>query len=105
MGSIDTPAVEENGSTQTPDATYTNGDGSSPPPAAADSAIARLGNESFRSNKRRSSMLPLEVGTRVLCRWRDVKFHLVKVIERRRMQCGGPNDYEYYVHYTECENL
>ncbi|KAK3032529.1 hypothetical protein RJ639_036444 [Escallonia herrerae] len=101
MGSIDTPVVEENGSTQIPDATYTNGDGSSPPPAAADSAIARSGNESFRSNKRRSSMLPLEVGTRVLCRWRDGKFHLVKVIERRRMQCGGPNDYEYYVHYTE----
>jgi histone acetyltransferase MYST1 len=48
-------------------------------------------------------MLPLEVGTRVLCRWRDCKYHPVKVIERRKMQSGGTNDYEYYVHYTECK--
>ncbi|KAF9605185.1 hypothetical protein IFM89_014298 [Coptis chinensis] len=45
---------------------------------------------------------PLEVGTRVLCRWRDGKYHPVKVIERRRMHCGGPSEFEYYVHYTEC---
>ncbi|KAL5724336.1 histone acetyltransferase [Ranunculus cassubicifolius] len=50
---------------------------------------------------RRGGVLPLEVGTRVMCRWRDGKYHPVKVIERRRMHCGGPNDYEYYVHYTE----
>ncbi|KAI3685183.1 hypothetical protein L6452_34420 [Arctium lappa] len=47
------------------------------------------------------NMQPLEVGTRVLCRWRDGKHHPVKVIERRRLHSGGPNDYEYYVHYTE----
>ncbi|GJV92999.1 putative reverse transcriptase domain-containing protein [Tanacetum coccineum] len=40
----------------------------------------------------------LEVGTRVLCRWRDGKHHPVKVIERRRLNSG---EYEYYVHYTE----
>lgn len=57
-------------------------------------------NDTYR--KRRSSILPLEVGTRVMCRWRDSKYHPVKVIERRRLHCGGPNDYEYYVHYTEC---
>lgn len=52
--------------------------------------------------------LPLEVGTRLLCRWRDGKFHPVKVIERRKLPptvsfCGGGHEYEYYVHYTECE--
>ncbi|KAK9110613.1 hypothetical protein Sjap_018673 [Stephania japonica] len=51
--------------------------------------------------KRKGGVLPLDVGTRVNCRWRDGKDHPVKVIERRRMQGGGPNDYEYYVHYTE----
>ncbi|XP_010916974.1 putative MYST-like histone acetyltransferase 1 [Elaeis guineensis] len=45
--------------------------------------------------------LPLEVGTRVMCRWRDQKLHPVKVIERRKIPNAGPNDYEYYVHYTE----
>ncbi|KAL9272977.1 Histone acetyltransferase of the MYST family 1-like protein [Drosera capensis] len=46
-------------------------------------------------------MLPLEVGTRVHCRWRDGKFHPVKVIERRKMMCDDANEYEYYVHYIE----
>ncbi|KAK4490092.1 hypothetical protein RD792_000748 [Penstemon davidsonii] len=50
--------------------------------------------------KRRSTILPLDVGTRVNCRWRDGKYHPVKVIERRKLPFGG-NDYEYYVHYTE----
>ncbi|CAH8281709.1 unnamed protein product [Eruca vesicaria subsp. sativa] len=67
------------------------------PPLAANQAIT----ESDPSKKRRMGMLPLEVGTRVLCRWRDGKLHPVKVIERRRIHNGGPNDYEYYVHYTE----
>uniref|UniRef100_A0A453B134 Tudor-knot domain-containing protein n=1 Tax=Aegilops tauschii subsp. strangulata TaxID=200361 RepID=A0A453B134_AEGTS len=48
--------------------------------------------------------LPLEVGTRVMCRWRDQKPHPVKVIERRKSAASSsPADYEYYVHYTECE--
>lgn len=66
-------------------------------------ALTQPENESYR--KRKSSLLPLEVGTRVLCRWRDNKYHPVKVIERRRLHYGGPNDYEYYVHYTECQFL
>ncbi|CAA6658782.1 unnamed protein product [Spirodela intermedia] len=42
----------------------------------------------------------------MLCRWRDGKFHPVKVIERRKLPptvsfCGGGHEYEYYVHYTE----
>ncbi|XP_076882354.1 histone acetyltransferase of the MYST family 1 [Bidens hawaiensis] len=49
--------------------------------------------------------VPLEVGTRVLCRWRDGKHHPVKVIERRRLiQSSHDHEddhYEYYVHYTE----
>ncbi|KMT19354.1 hypothetical protein BVRB_1g013560 [Beta vulgaris subsp. vulgaris] len=49
----------------------------------------------------KGGILPLEVGTRVMCRWRDCKYHPVKVIERRKTSYGGPNDYEYYVHYTE----
>jgi hypothetical protein len=48
--------------------------------------------------------LPLEVGTRVMCRWRDQKLHPVKVIERRKgATSSSPADYEYYVHYTECK--
>ncbi|KAL0351417.1 UNVERIFIED_CONTAM: Histone acetyltransferase of the MYST family 2 [Sesamum calycinum] len=57
------------------------------------------------SRRKKSAILPLEVGTRVNCRWRDGKFHPVKVIERRKLPAGGPNDYEYYVHYTECNFL
>ncbi|KAJ8479369.1 hypothetical protein OPV22_023096 [Ensete ventricosum] len=41
--------------------------------------------------------LPLEVGSRVMCQWRDQKPHPGTVIERRKI----PNDYEYYVHYAE----
>lgn len=55
------------------------------------------------SRKRKMAVLPLEVGTRVNCRWRDGKYHPVKVIERRKLSSDGANDYEYYVHYTECE--
>ena len=48
--------------------------------------------------------LPLEVGKRVMCRWRDQKLHPVKVIERRKGSASSsPADYEYYVHYTECK--
>lgn len=49
--------------------------------------------------KQRSSItLPLEVGARVLCRWRDGKLHPVKVIERRKID---GDLFEYYVHYEE----
>ncbi|KAG8633032.1 histone acetyltransferase of the MYST family 1 isoform X2 [Manihot esculenta] len=104
MGSIETPTNPENGSaTLSPAVTAAdlhqkphsavNGT----PPQAAE--MTQMESDSLK--KRRSSVLPLEVGTRVMCRWRDGKYHQVKVIERRKMQCGGPNDYEYYVHYTE----
>ncbi|KAJ4817435.1 Histone acetyltransferase [Rhynchospora pubera] len=54
-----------------------------------------------RGRSSASSALPLEVGTKVMCRWRDQKMHPVKVIERRKVPHGGASDYEYYVHYTE----
>ncbi|KAH7567833.1 hypothetical protein JRO89_XS07G0161100 [Xanthoceras sorbifolium] len=100
MGSLETPTTTENNGS-TPGGTYDDGD-QKPPVSANGSAPSRFeSTESEASKKRKASMLPLEVGTRVMCRWRDAKYHPVKVIERRKMHIGGPNDYEYYVHYTE----
>eukprot|EP00854_Cymbomonas_tetramitiformis_P018346 gene18346-21881_t len=46
--------------------------------------------------------LPLEVGTKVNCLWRDNKWHQVRVIERRKLESEGPDtEYQYYVHYVE----
>lgn len=100
MGSLDTPISAENGSA------HASGHGKSPlTDGGARAAPADSVPEFEPSKRRRSSMLPLEVGTRVMCRWRDGKYHPVKVIERRRVHGCGPNDYEYYVHYTECMDL
>lgn len=105
MGSLESPTTaDKNGS-----AASCNG-GDQKPAVSANGGkhsqtetMTVVAQDSDASKKRRSSMLPLEVGTRVMCRWRDGKYHPVKVIERRRMPYGGPNDYEYYVHYTECK--
>ncbi|KAG1677445.1 hypothetical protein FOA52_001900 [Chlamydomonas sp. UWO 241] len=46
--------------------------------------------------------LPLEVGTRVECKWytNDNQYHTVKLIERRQISgFESDSDYEYYVHY------
>ncbi|XP_022773197.1 putative MYST-like histone acetyltransferase 1 isoform X3 [Durio zibethinus] len=99
MGSIDAPTTTENGTTQSHAAATADGDQKRL--ASANGAPAEMTLESEATKKRRSSVLPLEVGTRVMCRWRDGKYHPVKVIERRKMHFGGPDDYEYYVHYTE----
>uniref|UniRef100_A0A7N0TKS4 Histone acetyltransferase n=1 Tax=Kalanchoe fedtschenkoi TaxID=63787 RepID=A0A7N0TKS4_KALFE len=54
------------------------------------------------SGNQQHAVAPLEVGTSVLCRWRDGKYHPVKVIERRKVMTPSRRiDYEYYVHYTE----
>lgn len=46
--------------------------------------------------------LPLDIGTRVQCRWRDAQLYPVRVIERRQGQSGPqPEEYEYYVHYEQ----
>ncbi|URE11104.1 MOZ/SAS family [Musa troglodytarum] len=80
-------------------------DGATAPPtngvAAVPAATGGLDNPTRRGRSGSAAVLPLEVGTRVMCRWRDQKPHPVKVIERRKTSSGGPNDYEYYVHYTE----
>ncbi|XP_022768250.1 histone acetyltransferase of the MYST family 1 isoform X2 [Durio zibethinus] len=101
MGSIDTPTIAENGTTQSHAAAAAVADGDQMHLASSNGALAQITPESEATKKRRSSMLPLEVGTQVMCRWRDGKYHPVKVIERRKMHFGGANDYEYYVHYTE----
>lgn len=87
MGSIEDPS-EENGSADQKPAT-----------GAGDGA------EKEALKRRKASMLPLEVGTRVMCRWRDGKYHPVKVIERRKVFAAGSGEYEYYVHYTECKDF
>lgn len=46
--------------------------------------------------------LPLDVGTRVECKWEanDNQYHTVKIIERRQTPgSSDESDYEYYVHY------
>ncbi|KAJ4850517.1 nucleoside triphosphate pyrophosphohydrolase ham1 [Turnera subulata] len=106
MGSIGTPPNPENGSASTSPPPASNCDGDERKPQQATigmppNAETTPPTETEASKKRKASILPLEVGTRVMCRWRDCKYHPVKVIERRRMHFGGPNDYEYYVHYTE----
>lgn len=98
MGSLDAPtSAAENGSTIP--STFP-GDHKSPTGERFPAGILPV---SDAMKKRKAFFLPLEVGTRVMCRWRDGKFHPVKVIERRKMHTGGTNDYEYYVHYTECK--
>ncbi|KAG5382189.1 hypothetical protein IGI04_033659 [Brassica rapa subsp. trilocularis] len=72
-----------------------------PPTTVAASNPNHTPSELDSSKKRRTRMLPLEVGTRVSCLWRDGKYHPVKVIERRKNHSDGNNEYEYYVHYTE----
>ncbi|KAA3480378.1 histone acetyltransferase of the MYST family 1 isoform X2 [Gossypium australe] len=97
MDSIDTPTITKNGSTQSHDAAA---------PADENQRLLASSNRvpgSEATKKRRSGILPLEVSTRVMFRWRDGKYHPVKVIERRKLQSAEPSDYEYYVHYTECK--
>ena len=46
--------------------------------------------------------LPMDIGTRVQCRWRDGTMYPVRVIERRPgSKEGVPEEYEYYVHYEQ----
>lgn len=105
MGSIETPTSAENGSAAHVTAVV-NGD--QKPPVVdgrASPSAMEITPEPDVLKKRKASVLPLEVGTRVMCRWRDGKYHPVKVIERRKLNCSSVNDYEYYVHYTECKGF
>lgn len=106
MGSLETPTTTENGSAPVSgNGKVPAADGVPLQPVGAVEMASEKPMESDQSKKRRMALLPLEVGTRVLCRWRDGKFHPVKVIERRKIPSGDPNEYEYYVHYTECKTF
>ncbi|KAK1315201.1 putative MYST-like histone acetyltransferase 1 [Acorus calamus] len=76
------------------------GHGGRPSVADGGGSAAERGDQKGKASTAKSA-LPLEVGTRVMCRWRDGKYHPVKVIERRRSGASEAGDYEYYVHYTE----
>ncbi|KAG8079650.1 hypothetical protein GUJ93_ZPchr0007g4080 [Zizania palustris] len=99
MGSMEASATSENGAAAAAAAacsTACNGSGA----ASNGGGVERR----LRSSSASASWahLPLEVGTRVMCRWRDQKLHPVKVIERRKSSTSSsPADYDYYVHYTE----
>ncbi|CAI0395857.1 unnamed protein product [Linum tenue] len=104
MGSIETPPPTENG-TSAPTSADANSNVEQGSQSATDAMPSLPGDavpmETNGLKERRGSTLPLEVGTRVMCRWRDSKYHPVKVIERRKVSYSGVSDYEYYVHYTE----
>ena len=61
----------------------------------------------------RTGDAPLEVTCRVTCKWRDGEYYSVRIIEKRKRDpsrgggplTGGAADYEYYVHYEQCESL
>ncbi|XP_024545209.1 putative MYST-like histone acetyltransferase 1 [Selaginella moellendorffii] len=57
------------------------------------------GGEDAGSCRKRKNrvLLPLEVGTKLTCRWRDDKYHPVTIIERKKVN----DEYHYYVHYSE----
>lgn len=102
MGSMDASTSAENGSV-THETAMLNGDQKPVVGDGRSPTVIETKLESDMLKKLKASLLPLEVGTRVMCRWRDGKYHPVKVIERRKLNFGSVNDYEYYVHYTECE--
>ena len=67
----------------------------------------------FAPFQMRSGAAPLEVSTRVMCRWRDGDFQAARVVERRKVEvaarpqkagaAAGPSgEWEYYVHYENC---
>eukprot|EP00898_Chlorokybus_atmophyticus_P005945 jgi/Chlat1/6351/Chrsp44S05901 len=72
-----------------PAAVLANGGGSTDPPSVATPPADR-GDAASR---------PLDVGTKLQCKWRDGKYHQVRIIERRKLPIS--NEHEYYVHYTE----
>jgi histone acetyltransferase MYST1 len=99
MGSMEASTAPENGSAAAGGAG--NGAG-----AASNGGGVERRLRSSAAPASCAAQLPLEVGTRVMCRWRDQKLHPVKVIERRKGSASSsPADYEYYVHYTECKSL
>lgn len=56
-------------------------------------------------------VLPLELNTRVRCRWKDGEFYRSKILERRILsdfnaasaEANPPAAWEYYVHFSGSE--
>lgn len=71
------------------------GGGATLPPNAAPSGRIPIPRAQVR--------LPLEVSTHLECKWRDDKFYPARIIERRKVEGGAEDEYEYYVHYRKCE--
>lgn len=44
--------------------------------------------------------MPLEVNSRLECKWRDGNYYPARIVERR--QNPNTNEWEYYVHYIKC---
>jgi len=100
MGSMEASTAPENGSAAGGGAGGTSCNGAG---AATNGGGMERRLRSLAASASWAAHLPLEVGTRVMCRWRDQKLHPVKVIERRKgSSSSSPTDYKYYVHYTEC---
>lgn len=48
----------------------------------------------------------LKVGDMVMCRWRDGNLRPAKILHIRQDPAAGDGEeYEYYVHYSECESI
>ncbi|KAF9609878.1 hypothetical protein IFM89_018963 [Coptis chinensis] len=71
------------------------------PNSSKTSSIYTTENDPTRKRSNRHAMKPIQVGARIMCQWRDEKYHPAEIIERRKLKDGGPHCYEYYVHYTE----
>jgi len=63
------------------------------------SDVDRSGPQPCEPQPESEVVLPLDVGTKVNCKWRDNQWHQVRIIERRQIE--PESDYEYYVHYVE----
>ena len=81
MGSMEASTAPENGSAAGGGAGGTGCNGAG---AASNGGGMERRLRSSAASASWAAHLPLEVGTRVMCRWRDQKLHPVKVIERRK---------------------
>jgi histone acetyltransferase MYST1 len=79
MGSLETPTSIVENSSRIPNM---HPDEQKPASNGGDPAWMTPELEAMR--RQRASMLPLEVGTHIMCHWRDGKFHPVNSIVRQK---------------------
>lgn len=70
------------------------------PAAGGDLKACGGQRRSERNRKEVGVKLPLELGSKAMCQWCDKKLHPVEIIASRKLS----DEYEYYVHYTECKS-